>query len=307
VPLFGRAIASNPPIRRLEQVPLERRCGEQAADAAIRRRRARPSARPHAGARAFDGHAPHPAGADAPRLAQGAPAHDIASPVWETVPDARGSAGGGGARERDRVLRRSLALSDVAATVLSVLFVLNPVVWGPGMGLRVTDVLLVPFVILAAKAIGLYDRDQDVLRKTTLDEVPSIIYFSILYALTVWLAEDALFHGWLTRPQVFALALATFTLTTMGRALTRTVVTNVTPHERCLIVGEPADTERIVAKLETSPGVNAVVVGSAALQFSERATRQHTGSGARGADDRVPPGDDRADGDPAHCPLNGNL
>ena len=217
---------------------------------------------------------------DAPHLARGAPAHDITSPVWETVPDARGSAGGTGARERDRVLRRSLGVSDVAAAVLSVLFVVNPVVWGPGMGLRVTDVLLVPFVILAAKAIGLYDRDQDLLRKTTLDEVPSLIYFSVLYALTVWLAEDLLFHGWLTRPQVFALALITFTLTTVGRALTRAAVTNVTSHERCLIVGAPADTERIVSKLESSPGVNAVVVGRAALQFGERATRQHTGNGS---------------------------
>ena len=87
----------------------------------------------------------------------------------------------------------------------------------------------VPFVILAAKAIGLYDRDQDVLRKTTLDEVPSLIYFSVLYALTVWLAEDVLFHGWLTRPQVFALALMTFTLTTVGRVAVRAVVTKVTP------------------------------------------------------------------------------
>ena len=46
-------------------------------------------------------------------------------------------------------------------------------------------------MILAAKAIGLYDRDQHVLRKTTLDEVPSLIYLSVLYALTVWLAETS--------------------------------------------------------------------------------------------------------------------
>jgi exopolysaccharide biosynthesis polyprenyl glycosylphosphotransferase len=79
---------------------------------------------------------------------------------------------------------------------------------------------------------------------------------------------------------VFALALMTFTLTTVGRALTRAAVTNVTSQERCLIVGDPADTERIVSKLESSPGVNAVVVSRAALQFGERATRQHTGNGS---------------------------
>ena len=131
-----------------------------------------------------------PARAEAPHVARGAPAHDFTGPVWETVPDARGSAGASGARDRDRVLRRSLGVSDVAAAVLSVLFVLDPAIWGSGMGLRFTDVLLVPFVIFAAKAIGLYDRDQHVVRKTTLDEVPSLIYLSVLYALTVWLAED---------------------------------------------------------------------------------------------------------------------
>jgi exopolysaccharide biosynthesis polyprenyl glycosylphosphotransferase len=226
--------------------------------------------------RAFDGTSQHHGDE---HLAEGASAHDIASPVWETVPDARGIAGTAGAHDRDRILRRSLALSDVAATVLAVMFVINPAVWGPGISPRVTDVLLVPFVLFAAKAIGLYDRDQDVLRKTTLDEVPSLIYFSVLYALAVWLAEDVLFHGWLTRPQVFALALTTFILTAVGRALTRAVVTNVTPHQRCLIVGHPVDTDRIVNKLEMTPGVNAVIVGRAALEFSDRATAQHAGNG----------------------------
>ncbi len=220
-------------------------------------------------ARTHDGLGTHGPDTDATRIVYDSLAQEIASgPVWETAPYARGIAGSG-ARDRDSVLRRSLAISDVVAAVVAVLFVLNPVVWGPGMGPRVADVLLVPFVILAAKAIGLYDRDQHVLRKTTLDEVPSLIYLSVLYALTVWLAENALFHGWLSRPQVFALALTMFIVATVGRAVVRTVVTKLTPRERCLIVGDPDDTARIVSKLETSPGVNAVVVGRAGLSFYE--------------------------------------
>ena len=135
--------------------------------------------------------------------------------------------------------------------------------------MRATDVLLVPFVILAAKAIGLYDRDQHVLRKTTLDEVPSLLYLSMLFALTVWLAEAVLFTGWLTRPQVFSLALLTFVLATVGRAFVRMVVARVIPPERCMIVGNPADTARIVSKLESSLGVNAVIVGHAPLRFDD--------------------------------------
>jgi exopolysaccharide biosynthesis polyprenyl glycosylphosphotransferase len=147
------------------------------------------------------------------------------------------------------------------------IFAVTPALWGDGMALRASDVLLVPFVILAAKAIGLYDRDQHVLRKTTLDEVPSLIYLSLLYALTVWLAEALLFRGWLTRPQVFSLALMTFGLATISRVVIRSVVSRVTAPERCLIVGDPADTARIVGKLESSSGVNAVIVGHAPLAF----------------------------------------
>ena len=197
-------------------------------------------------------------------------ASDISSSlVWETGPAPRGITGIPGTRDRDTILRRSLAISDVVAAVTSILFVVDPAVWGPEMRLRASDVLLVPFVILAAKAIGLYDRDQHVLRKTTLDEVPSLIYLSVLYALTVWLAEALLFRGWLTRPQVFSLALLTFVLATVGRALVRMIVAKVTRPERCMIVGHAADTARIVSKLETSPGVNAVVVGHAAFNLDD--------------------------------------
>ncbi len=175
--------------------------------------------------------------AEAPSIAQAAAS---STPIWETVPATRGITSPAGRRDRDCIMRRSLAVSDVIAAVVAVLFVVNPAVWGPGMSLRITDVLLVPFVILAAKAIGLYDRDQHVLRKTTLDELPSLIYLSVLYALTVWLAEDVLFNGWLTRPQVFTLVLTTFTLAALGRVLVRRVVTKLTPAERCLIVGAPA-------------------------------------------------------------------
>jgi exopolysaccharide biosynthesis polyprenyl glycosylphosphotransferase len=240
----------------------------------IRRRRGRGAS---ARARGYDASVSHASDAEFPPVADAAlPADFSSSPAWETAPASRGVASAAGVRDRDGILRRSLAISDAVAAVVAVAFVLNPVIWGPGMGLRVFDVLLVPFVIFAAKAIGLYDRDQHVLRKTTLDEVPSLIYLSVLYALTVWLAEAALFRGWLSRPQVFTLALATFALVTAGRAFARMVVTRVTSPERCLIVGDPAETERILTKLETSPGVSATIVGRASMRFHERRGRRHS-------------------------------
>jgi exopolysaccharide biosynthesis polyprenyl glycosylphosphotransferase len=191
-------------------------------------------------------------------------------PLWESAPVSHGMSAAARARDRDCILHWSLSASDAVAAVVAVAFVLDPAIWGTAMRVRISDVLLGPFIILAAKTIGLYDRDQHVLRKTTLDEVPSLIYLSVLYALTVWMAEDVLFHGWLTRPQVFALGVTTFALTTLGRAFARRVVTRVTPPERCLVVGAPADTARIVDKLETSPRVSAVVVHAAPLRLDGR-------------------------------------
>ena len=126
-----------------------------------------------------------------------------------------------------------------------------------------------PFVLIAAKAIGLYDRDQHVVRKTTIDELPSLLYLSVLFALTVWFAEAPLLHGYLTRPEVFALLLLTFVLLAIGRLIGRTVVSGLSSAERCIIVGNVDDAERVARKLEGSPGVNTAVCARVALHSAE--------------------------------------
>lgn len=199
-------------------------------------------------------------------------AHDIAltygagvSPVWEAPPGTRHMPGATAHLRRDTSLRRTLGLTDVIAVYLALAFVVTVVAERGTVHLRLTDLLIAPFVVLAAKAIGLYDRDQHVLRKTTIDEAPSIFYLSLLYALTVWLAEALLLHGSLGRPQVFALALTSFLLLGAGRVLGRAVIAARTPSERCIVVGDDNDAARIAAKLEDSHGVNAEVVGRVAL------------------------------------------
>jgi exopolysaccharide biosynthesis polyprenyl glycosylphosphotransferase len=193
------------------------------------------------------------------------------SPVWEAVRAADSAPEASGRSvllSRDAVFRRSLALVDVAAVYVAVLFVVLAV-HGGAVHLRPTAVLLAPFVLLASKAIGLYDRDEHVLRKTTIDEVPSILYLSVLCALTAWLAESVLFHGWLARSQVLGLAVATFTLTTVGRALARTFALAFTPAERCIVLGGAADAARTTKRLASSPGVKATVVARVGLHADD--------------------------------------
>ena len=189
------------------------------------------------------------------------------SPVWEVVPgvdQTPDTVGFSALLKRDALFRRSLALVDVIAAYLALLFAVH-VVSGPGVALTPDDVLLAPLVVLVSKAIGLYDRDQHLLRKTTIDEIPSILHLSVFYALVVWLGEAFLFDGWLARAQVFGLAVASFALTTLGRWLARTIALSRTSPERCIVLGNPSDSARIADKLRGSKAVKADVIGRVSL------------------------------------------
>jgi exopolysaccharide biosynthesis polyprenyl glycosylphosphotransferase len=182
------------------------------------------------------------------------------SPVWESVSSGRGAAG----CHRDSVLSRALALADVLAAYLALTIAVEFV--GPGsIRWRPSVVVLAPLVVVMAKAIGLYDRDRYTLRNSTIDEVPSLVYLTVLYALTIWLAESVLFHGWLSRAQVFVLLALSFVTFVAGRLAARAATRSVSAPERCIVVGKQDDAARISLKLQGSPGVRAEVVGRVAL------------------------------------------
>jgi exopolysaccharide biosynthesis polyprenyl glycosylphosphotransferase len=172
------------------------------------------------------------------------------------------------------MFRRSLAFVDVLGAYLGLLFA--GVVSGQGIiEPRPAVVLIAPFVVLASKTIGLYDRDESTLRKTTIDELPSILYLSISCTLAIWLGEAILVEAWLGRPEVFALVVSTFVLITIGRAVARHVVLAVTPPERCMVVGNAAEATKTAEKLEGAGGVKATVVGRVAMRASDRGHAQN--------------------------------
>jgi exopolysaccharide biosynthesis polyprenyl glycosylphosphotransferase len=205
------------------------------------------------------------------RVASRLPAYEAEiSPVWEAIPGQRALF----ASRRDTVLRRALALADGCAALVALL--LAVIVTDGRISVEPTIVLLAPFVIIAAKAIGLYDRDQHVLRKTTIDEIPQIFYLSVLCALTVWLVEAVLLDGNLGRPGVFMLLGSTFALIFAGRLVIRGVVTAIAPPERCLVIGNAEDAERIASKLGDA-GVKTIVTGRVPLGGREGLMRGGAG------------------------------
>ncbi|HLI61664.1 MAG TPA: sugar transferase [Solirubrobacteraceae bacterium] len=169
---------------------------------------------------------------------------------------------------RDARLRRALACADVVAAFVS-LYVVIHLIDPRIVRMRPTIVLTIPFVLLTGKVIGLYDRDQNLMRKTTIDEAPSIFYLAVIYALGLWLCEVFLFRNFLFRPQVLALVLLTFLLVMLGRLTVRHVAVHVSPCERCVVIGDLAEAARLAAKLAASSSVNSRVIGRIALHPDE--------------------------------------
>jgi exopolysaccharide biosynthesis polyprenyl glycosylphosphotransferase len=188
-----------------------------------------------------------------------------ADPEWESAP--RGHLPGAPAQtsaRRDAKLRRGLAAVDVLAAFAALVLVTRLI--DPGEArLQFGTILIAPLTVLAAKLMGLYDRDANVLGKTTIDEAPSLAYLAVVYALGAWLLEAVLLDGYLERSQVFGLLLLMFVLDAIGRLLVRRIAFALTPPQRCIVLGEAADAERIAGKLAGAPSVNALVVGRVPL------------------------------------------
>jgi exopolysaccharide biosynthesis polyprenyl glycosylphosphotransferase len=164
----------------------------------------------------------------------------------------------GPARVRDRRYRRLLGIADILAT----LFALNICINVLGQSNMVSPALLagVPAVILIAKVLGLYDRDELVLRKSTLDEAPKVFQLATLFTLTVSIAQAPLRLGELGGDQVFALWFVLFTTLLASRSCARAVARRVTTAERCLLIGDPSECERIRGKLRESRSTSSNLV-----------------------------------------------
>lgn len=217
-----------------------------------------------------------PEAPDGPHSAQRSSDAEI-SPVWEVqtrfdrrVPNRGASV----VLRRDAVLRRSMAIGDVIAAYLALGFALD-VIGGASIHPRPAILLLAPFVVLVGKVLGLYDRDQHLLRKSTIDEVPTILHLCVLWTLTFWLGEWLFVGAPLRRAQIFAMTIVGFALTVAARSLARALALKVTPPERCILIGSADDAARTANKLSTSSGVSAVLLGR--LVFSQDTVDQAPG------------------------------
>jgi exopolysaccharide biosynthesis polyprenyl glycosylphosphotransferase len=157
---------------------------------------------------------------------------------------------------RDAIFRRSLVVADTLAAALALVAAGT---LGGTAGLLLGCLLGPPAVVLVAKLLGLYDRDELIFHKATLDEAPSLFYLATFYGLTAWFLHDVLFAGSVGRPTIAILGSSFFALVLILRAVARGIDAHIAPPERCILAGPAGARERLARKVfQSQLGVEVV-------------------------------------------------
>ena len=194
-----------------------------------------------------------------------APAPDLLRSKPFALPEVEGLVSEG-ALKRDSFYRRSLIIADVAAAAGALY--LAVVVIG-GAALQPAMFAALPIVVLLGKLLGLYDRDELVFHKSTLDEAPKHFQLGGFYALLAWLLAPTLIDGSFDRGTALALWGSAFLGTSVMRFSAREVARRLAPAERCLVIGRSGTRMRLAGKLTAArPGTE--VVGYLPLEDERR-------------------------------------
>src|SRR5215212_8524712 len=143
---------------------------------------------------------------------------------------------------REGLYRRFLAAADAFGIAFVLVTVLT-------RAFEPLLLLAIPLVVLINKLAGLYDRDDLVLRRTTLEEAPALAQITGLTALVTWLLHDSLSASSLTPAAVLAFWIGALVMLLSGRALARDLARRLSPAERCLMIGDSASIQAVREKL----------------------------------------------------------
>ena len=158
---------------------------------------------------------------------------------------------------RDARYRRLLALADVVATTVA-LFV--AVVLVGDERLLAGAVVAVPVALGVARLHGLYDRDELLICKTTLEETPRLLGFATVCTLLLLMLQPVVVAGQLGDAGLASLWVTMFGGALLTRRAARSVARRTTTPERILVVGDPGAYARLRAKLGRD-GISAELVG----------------------------------------------
>jgi len=146
---------------------------------------------------------------------------------------------------RARSYRRALAIADALAATGAVVAAM---VLTGGYSLAPEVLLVVPLIIFVAKTQGLYDRDELVIHKSTLNEFPRLVNLATLFALLTWLARHYVVVGNPGTIYLLELWLLLIGSLTAARAAARAVARHRSQIDRCLLVGSETVQRRLASK-----------------------------------------------------------
>jgi exopolysaccharide biosynthesis polyprenyl glycosylphosphotransferase len=162
---------------------------------------------------------------------------------------------------RDSMRRRALALADVLALLgaYGVLWLVAP----PPNPATDDAVLLIalPLWVVLNKSLRLYDRDANVVHRSTLNELPGLFHSLSLGTALSFLLGPLIPGVTMHRTQVIVWWLAALVLTPALRTAARAVVRRRTTPERVLIVGAGDVAALLARKIEGHPEHGNELVG----------------------------------------------
>ncbi|MEA2473645.1 MAG: hypothetical protein QOE06_1560 [Thermoleophilaceae bacterium] len=170
---------------------------------------------------------------------------------------------------RDALHRRLLAVADMLSTGFALCFAILVA----GATPRITVLAMLPLMVFVGKIVGLYDRDEHVLHKTTLDEAPRLLNVAIAGTLLMWMFDEMLASNPFRKFQVGILFAALYLAMALTRPIARRIALSAAAAERLLVLGTGEESARISEKLATQAPVKAEVVGRVPVTDERRAGR----------------------------------
>jgi exopolysaccharide biosynthesis polyprenyl glycosylphosphotransferase len=167
---------------------------------------------------------------------------------------------------RDSRVRRSLATADVLAAVVA----LGAALAIGGHAPEATAIAAPFFVVVLCKLGSLYDRDEVVIRKSTLDQAPALLQAATVYTLIFWLTSDFFVTGGIGKSAAATLWAVLALGLIVCRCIARRVAASTSTPERLLVLGSAEATERLQGRIDSAHSIHAILVGRVALERDDR-------------------------------------
>ena len=180
------------------------------------------------------------------------------------IPEAAGVLG---SVRRDLIYRRTLVVSDLVSAAVALGIGLG--IMG-GVQVNAWVLAILPVVVLVSKMTRLYDRDEHLLHKTTLDEIPALFQVSAIYVLLLWLGSSAFLDGELNPDRGLGLWGLLFVSMVAARSAGRRLARRFTEPERCIVVGPASSAAQLQDKLALARVAKANVVGRLSMPHGRR-------------------------------------